>query len=384
MKRHIIKRDMRLCLRAVIVAVLGVGVIFISDIVSEYYNTDKAEFYMNNKDDKRDGWSDQPDMLEFDSDPLSDMDKCVLKGEIVGMQAADDDNELIYDDEFNELLELRKSEEFQSMKRMWIEYLNENPRSLKKELVPYDGRTRSIVCWGDSMTEGIGNDVDEAVIPDGNIYRDISYSTYPDVLGMLTGITTYNMGVSGATSEEIAIMQGGIEPEQDLSWYPTMDYDKYKNSDNYKGSILILEIGSNGGWYDDYNILIAQYNAMIEHSGCDYYIIVGDTDDPGTSIADISQTIYGDDGEYVGLRDTDWEAALREAYGEHFINMRTYLIENGLTDVGFTPTQEDEEMARMGCISTRLRADWTHFNAYGYYSQAMGIYKKGVSLGYWE
>ena len=63
---------------------------------------------MNNKDDKRDGWSDQPDMLEFDSDPLSDMDKCVLKGEIVGMQAADDDNELIYDDEFNELLELRK------------------------------------------------------------------------------------------------------------------------------------------------------------------------------------------------------------------------------------------------------------------------------------
>ena len=35
----------------------------ISDIVSEYYNTDKAEFYINNKDDQRDGWSDQPDSL---------------------------------------------------------------------------------------------------------------------------------------------------------------------------------------------------------------------------------------------------------------------------------------------------------------------------------
>lgn len=29
----------------------------------------------------------------------------------------------------------------------------------------------------------------------------------------------------------------------------------------------------------------------------------------------------------LGVGDTAWEATLSEAYGEHFINMRTYLIE---------------------------------------------------------
>lgn len=72
---------------------------------------------------------------------------------------------------------------------------------------------------------------------------------------------------------------------------------------------------------------------MIQNSGCDYYIIVGDTDDPGTSIADTTQGIRNEDGTYIGVGDTAWEATLREAYGDHFINMRTYLIENGLTDV---------------------------------------------------
>ena len=62
-----------------------------------------------------------------------------------------------------------------------------------------------------------------------------------------------------------------------------------------KNDILILEIGSNGGW-ENYRQLISQYDAMIQNSGCDYYIIVGDTDDPGTSIADTTQGIRNEDG----------------------------------------------------------------------------------------
>lgn len=147
--------------------------------------------------------------------------------------------------------------------------------------------------------------------------------------------------------------------------------------------ILILEIGSNGGWYD-YQELILQYDNIILNSDCKYYIIVGDTDDPGTSLADDNQGEYNEDGSYIGIGDTAWEAALREAYGEHFFNTRTYMIQNGLNDCGLDTTTEDLENFKKGNISKQLRYDWTHFNCYGYYSKGVGIYKKGVELGYWS
>ena len=100
--------------------------------------------------------------------------------------------------------------------------------------------------------------------------------------------------------------------------------------------ILILEMGSNGGWENDYQQLILQYDNIILNSGCKYYIIVGDTDDPADS-ADGYQGAYDSDGNYVGIGDTSWEAALRLAYGDHFFNTRTYMIQNGLSDC-ITPT----------------------------------------------
>lgn len=78
-------------------------------------------------------------------------------------------------------------------------------------------------------------------------------------------------------------------------------------------------MGSNGGWENDYQQLILQYDDIILNSNCKYYIIVGDTDDPGTSLADDNQGEYNEDGSYVGIGDTAWEAALREAYGKHFL-----------------------------------------------------------------
>lgn len=48
----------------------------------------------------------------------------------------------------------------------------------------------------------------------------------------------------------------------------------------HTGTILVLEMGSNGGWDGDYATLIEQYHAIIENSGCENFIIIGDTDDP--------------------------------------------------------------------------------------------------------
>ena len=147
--------------------------------------------------------------------------------------------------------------------------------------------------------------------------------------------------------------------------------------------ILILEMGSNGGWENDYQQLILQYDDIILNSGCKYYIVLGDTDDPADS-ADVNQGEYGEDGNYVGIGDTSWEAALRLAYGDHFFNTRTYMIQNGLSDCGLDTTTDDLENFKKGNISEQLRYDWTHFNCYGYYSKGIGVYKKGVELGYWS
>lgn len=283
-----------------------------------------------------------------------------------------------------------------------------------------DVDTREIVCWGDSMTQGVGADDDPdalVALADGELY-DTSYQSYPQVLSQLTGLDTYNFGVAGATSEEIAVMQGALpwvvfendsadaadgpvgEDEDDDA---DLDADSEADSDAesdaveqpishidpevvdegtlHTGDILVLEIGSNGGWDGDYQVLIDQYRAMIDRSGCEDYLILGDTDDPGTSVGDASQEPFTED---YAPRETSWETALREAFGDHFINMRVFLIKHGLEISGLTPTPEDVADARLGCISKQLRSDWTHLNARGYFAKAVAVYQRGIKLGYWS
>ena len=98
-------------------------------------------------------------------------------------------------------------------------------------------------------------------------------------------MTTCNFGVSGATSEEIGIMQGAIEAD-DEDERLFIDEEVAELAKQHTGTILVLEMGSNGGWDGDYATLIEQYHAIIENSGCENFIIIGDTDDPGTSFGE--------------------------------------------------------------------------------------------------
>lgn len=356
---------------------------------------------------------------------------------------------------------------------------------------------RGIACWGDSMTEGFGTDEGYILTDVGRV--DISYYTSPHTIERLTGLKTYNFGVSGEKSDEISRRAGGLglytdrnvyltpyeytdvvlvdddgEPvhmydysgygieyndypdtvyingvlcqienryedrvakqeaekeaaqEDGENWLDILqdfsdelipgDYDNLtpedyvvgikisdtdgeqhmggmyveqgsqvipKAAQDHKNDILIIEMGSNGGW-EDYDELIAQYQAIIDYTGCDDYIIVGDTDDPGTSMADDGIINMDNSDDVTGKNYTDWEVALRDAFGEHFFNTRVYMLEYGLSNCGLKASALDRLYGAFGCISGKLRSDWTHFNAYGYYAKGLGIYQKGVELGYWE
>ena len=237
---------------------------------------------------------------------------------------------------------------------------------------------REIVCWGDSLTEGFGAGP-ALIVKDGASF-DASYLSYPEILEKLTGITTFNFGVSGATSEEIAYMQGALQDKLLPDTLEIVDDRVMELGREHTGDVLVLEIGSNGGWKGDYRTLIEQYRDIIAYAGCDSYIIIGDTDDPGTSIADLGQEPlpWGQ-----GTSETTWETTLREAFGDHFINMRVFLIERGLETAGLEPTERDAVDAARGCISKQLRSDWTHLNSYGYFAKATAVYEKGQKLGFW-
>ena len=306
---------------------------------------------------------------------------------------------------------------------------------------------KKIACWGDSITYGLGGQENTFIKSDNGVI-DASDWSYPDTLKYYTGLDVYNLGVCGETSYDIALRQGGIKMYvgkqvtvkqgvraqinivdeygsqvmlENFNGYET-DNDEPANvvyindtpfqleADNGKlyisvygdrsnksikikkgtqvvtkaahdisGDVLVIQMGSNGGW-DDYDELIQQYKAMIDNSGTECYIIIGDTDNPDESV----DSAYYTDSSEVGIDDTLWEAALREAFGEHFINMRVYMIENALSTAGLEPTQEDIDNIDDGRVPESLKHDFTHHNSYGYYAVGVAVYNKGIELGYWS
>lgn len=67
-------------------------------------------------------------------------------------------------------------------------------------------------------------------------------------------------------------------------------------------------------------------------------------------------------------------------FGNHFFNVRKYLEDYGLLDNGLS--DDSNTTYNDSAIPDALYADGTHFNQYGYYSGAKGIYLFGKDKGY--
>lgn len=201
-----------------------------------------------------------------------------------------------------------------------------------------------INAWGDSITEGYGSDGD----------------TYPEVLERLTGIPVRNFGIGGDESRDVLAR--------------SIRYGRQEED------ILVIQMGDNGGWRS-LDELIEQYETLIREAGTERYIVISPTDDP-----DDFEQLWGYTRQKIGLDDTPYEAKYREAFGDHLLIARKYLIEHGLEINGLSETEEDRARAERGDISLQLRnpeIDNTHLNEYGYTALAHGVYDTGKLLGYW-
>ena len=82
---------------------------------------------------------------------------------------------------------------------------------------------------------------------------------------------------------------------------------------------------------------------------------------------------------YVGL-----ESAMTQAFGNRYINLREYLVSDGLNDLGITPTSYDKQYIQAGVVPESLRASSssTELKSGCYEKLGKMVYDRMDSLGY--
>lgn len=170
----------------------------------------------------------------------------------------------------------------------------------------------------------------------------------------------------------------------------------YSNQDdalNNSNVIMLIDLGINSGWEEDGTLsswtakplpddLIQQMQLMIDHfkaKGGTKYIVAGPS----------AGKFLEQSAEYLSIIINEFEVKAAERFGANFLNLRKYMVDNGLTENGLTATEEDTARIAKGLVPTSLLRgnndeDLTHPNAYGANSQMLAYYHKGVELGYWQ
>ena len=145
-------------------------------------------------------------------------------------------------------------------------------------------------------------------------------------------------------------------------------------------AVQVIYLGTNAGWNHDPNTLLNQVQSMVEYYGGTNYIIMGPAG---------GQMVRTDEARAATLA---YEELAAEAFGEHWLNLREYLIANSLTENGLTATAKDNERMAVGLIpwsillgsNTEGGTDDVHYNTHGLQSVCNAVYAKGQTLGYWN
>lgn len=291
--------------------------------------------------------------------------------------------------------------------------------------------TTTVACWGDSITKGQGSS--------GDAYA------YPGVLAELTGYDVINMGVGGETATTVAARQGGLEIrlDEDItipeSGAVEIKFSAYEKDGTYAG--VVTPRTTAGGWNPCYingiegtlslevnesvtprvlnwakftrkqsgeavsvpkgSVMTVEANKTKAHINIFMANANGgwspeNTTPRNSQVQDhikifdnmINNTPNKDKFIVIGLTvDGNWDethAALEEKYGEHFLNIKSYLAtEEALSDAGITPTEEDlDAISAKNVPPSLLSADGVHLNDAGYERIGTKVYEKMQQLGY--
>ncbi len=287
------------------------------------------------------------------------------------------------------------------------EYMWHGPIDPKEE---FEGLLPRIVCWGDSLTVS----VDEK-------------TAFPDIVRSLSGCEVINYGVESESASMIAMREGGLRVNVKATVIPadTTLIPIFLRTEN-NGNVHFLDNGDggvnpcvisgiegelkklNGSYYfvrnrkgeriaveegtqfkthgmidarmGDVLVIFAGTNdlpdkssvkniislekSMLDAAKCDKYIIVG-------------LTYAGGIPDIEAVND-----ALAKEFGDHFVDIRKYMLNYGLADAGIDMTPSDKDDIKKGEIPGSLRSDYVHGNKL--YHKLLGeqVYRRLQYLGY--
>lgn len=275
------------------------------------------------------------------------------------------------------------------------------------------GDSSVIAAWGDSLTSGTGGG------PGG--YVSALQANLTD------GRTTFNGGRGGETAQEIAIRQGGqsltlsavggtipisgpigVTYSENIGWSSnvtwssvgtlagipgtisraigstTLTFTRTTNGttatpatnlpwastpgQQNRGFVQILWAGRNDLGDTTTNSLVlrnrvtAATQAMVNYLSdpAKPYLVLSVLNRTVESSASTGSTLIAYNNVINGNAD------LAAAHGAHYLDVRTYLVQNGLADAGITPTAADSTAMATNTLPPSLTSDGLHLNAAGY------------------
>ena len=80
------------------------------------------------------------------------------------------------------------------------------------------------------------------------------------------------------------------------------------------------------------------------------------------------------------------DSAMMQAFGSHYINVRKYLMTDGLTDAGITPSKEEQLVPKQGGMPTSFRSNASGADLNGTAYKLIGnlVYERMEALGYFD
>ena len=146
-------------------------------------------------------------------------------------------------------------------------------------------------------------------------------------------------------------------------------------TDMYKDYIHVICIGTYGG-FDTTDELVQQTKELVarQTNNSDRYIILGLCSTGG----------YWNIGATFDLDVID--TAMMQAFGNHYINVRKYLCEDGLSDAGLRATAADEENIKYNIVPESFRSPSGNAELNGKAYSLVGklVYDRMDSLGYFD
>jgi len=293
-----------------------------------------------------------------------------------------------------------------------------------------------IVCWGDSLTEGV---IVKKGYPDF-LYKKLNSEItdkYNEMLNetsdeeSLNPIEVINLGVGGETSATIAGRNGAVDMvlAKDITIPAKRKKIKISLVSLYGGPAQPVRAGDGGTNPVTINgvegVLTVKQESAFE-ADCQYYFKRSEDGDEvvceeGTVVHTFVEDKYldywmiifmGTNGGYdsvetlvrqhkamvdqqqsdkyiiLGMHSGKHEKlekiddAMKEAFGDHYISLHDLFTENDLSEYGVILSEDDIQKQSEGSCPRSLLVEGCHFGELGYEIIAEEIYKRMVSLEY--